>query len=375
MISKLNSYVIILAAGFGTRLKPLSNRIPKPLIDINGKTIISRIISNFKEAGFKKFYVIVGHKKEFIKNELEKNKNLEIEVIEQEKPIGMADAIEKAFERLNQNLRKGTVSNMFITAADIIFSKKEIMKMYDLYNNTKSDMILSLMKSNDIKIAEGHGNVKISKDSDLIKDTDINIGVSIVDVIEKPKVEQILSNYYSLPLYLVNNKIMNSLKSVKLSDRGEREFQDAIKNAISQGDNVRGIKIIDSLITNKTIGNFHLTNLKDIIKMNNRFLSGLVFDNFKSKNPKFIEPVKIKFGTKIGDNCIIGPNVIIGKNCEIGNSCEFSNTLLYDNVYIENSNKLDWCIIDENVHLPENFKGKECFITRTNENDLEIIKF
>jgi mannose-1-phosphate guanylyltransferase len=374
MISKQNSYVIILAAGFGTRLKPLSNRIPKPLIDINGKTIICRIIFNFKEAGFKKFYVIVGHKKELIRKELGKIQDLEIEVIEQEKPLGMADAIEKAFESINQILGKGDISNFFITAADIIFSKKEIRKMYNLYHNTKSDMILSLMKSNDTKIAEGHGNVKISKDSDLTKDTDINNGVSIVDVIEKPKVEQVLSNYYSLPLYLVNKKIINYLNSIKLSSRGEREFQDAIKNAIIQGDNIRGIKIIDSLITNKTIGNFHLTNLKDIIKMNNRFLSGLVFDNFKGKNPKFIEPVKIKFGTKMGDNCIIGPNVIIGKNCEIGNSCEFSNTLLYDNVYIENSNKLDWCIIDENVHLPENFKGKECFITRTSKNDLEIIK-
>ena len=51
---KSNIYVIILAAGLATRLKPLSEKIPKPLIAISGKTLIFRIISNFKEAGFNK---------------------------------------------------------------------------------------------------------------------------------------------------------------------------------------------------------------------------------------------------------------------------------------------------------------------------------
>ncbi|HDZ17970.1 MAG TPA: nucleotidyl transferase, partial [archaeon] len=49
---KLETYVIILAAGYAKRLMPLSKRIPKPLLDINGKTLIFRIISNFKISGF-----------------------------------------------------------------------------------------------------------------------------------------------------------------------------------------------------------------------------------------------------------------------------------------------------------------------------------
>ncbi|MFW9866473.1 MAG: sugar phosphate nucleotidyltransferase [Candidatus Thorarchaeota archaeon] len=375
MISKLNSYVIILAAGFGARLKPLSNRIPKPLIDINGQTLISRIISNFEEAGFKKFCVIVGYKKALIKNEIKKNNKVQIKVIKQKEPIGMADAIEIAFRKMTNILEKEKISTLFITAADIIFSKSDILKMYELYQNSKSDMILSLMRSKDKRIAEGHGNVKISEDSDLTKDIDINYGLLIGDVIEKPKIEQIFSEYYSLPLYLINTKMMKFLKSVNYSERGEKEFQDVIKNAISVGHNIRGIKIIDSLITIQTIGKYHLTNLKDIIKMNSRFLYGLKVDKFKGNTPKCIEPVKIHSSTIIGDNVTLGPNVIIGKKCEIGNSCVLSNALLYNNVCIRNSNKLNWCIIDEKIDLPENFKGRECFITRNKKNDLEIIKF
>ena len=134
-------------------------------------------------------------------------------------------------------------------------------------------MILSILKSNDINIARGHGNVKTAESSDLAMDSDYNQGIQIIDIIEKPKVHQILSDYYSMPLYLVNQKIIKYLKKVRVSERGEKEFQDAIKNAIAQGENIRGIRIIKNLITISNIGKFHLTNLEDIIKMNNRFLN------------------------------------------------------------------------------------------------------
>ena len=270
---KPNFYVIILAAGFATRLRPISNKIPKPLIEINGKTIISRIISNFNEAGFNKFCVIVGYKKELIIKEILKNKNVEILIAEQEEISGMANAIEVAIKIINQNQNNEEINNYFITAADIIFTKEELLKMYNLFKNSHADMILSLMKSNDINIARGHGNVKTAESSDLAMDSDYNQGLQIIDIIEKPKVHQILSDYYSMPLYLVNQKIIKYLKKVRVSERGEKEFQDAIKNAIAKGENIRGIRIIKNLITISNIGKFHLTNLEDIIKMNNRFLN------------------------------------------------------------------------------------------------------
>ncbi|MBY8984326.1 MAG: NDP-sugar synthase [Candidatus Lokiarchaeota archaeon] len=368
---KSNVYTIILAAGYATRLSPLSNRIPKPLIDINGKTLISRIVSNFRDAGFIKFCVIVGFKKELIKNEMSRFKDLEILIINQDKPTGMADAIALA---LNGIIKKeDTITSFFITAADIIFTKEEILKMYHLY--THSDIVLSLMKSSDNKIAKGHANVKISKDSDLSKDLDDRIGLRIIDIIEKPRVHQILSEYYSLPLYLVNHKILASMNQLEVSERGEKEFQDVIRKSFSRGMIIRGIRIIKPEITIKNIGNFHLTNLKDIININRRFLSGVSINQLKGKSPNYTEPVKIKSDVIIGNEVSIGPFVIIGKYCKIGDFCELSNVIVYDKVIIGKSSRLDWCIVDENVKLPENFQAKECFITKNNKKELEIINF
>jgi NDP-sugar pyrophosphorylase family protein len=368
---KSDTYVIILAAGYATRLRPISNRIPKPLIDINDKTLISRIISNFKDSGFTKFCVIVGYKKELIRREILRQKDLNILIIDQDKPTGMADAIALALNFVFQ--KDENITSFFISAADIIFSKEEILKMYNLYSH--SDVVLSLMKSNDNKIAKGHGNVKVSDDSDFSKDKDPDQGLQIIDIIEKPKTHQILSEYYSLPLYLLNREIINYMNQLKVSVRGEKEFQDVLKRVISNGMNIRGIRIVDPLITINNVGAYHLTNLKDILDMNKRFLSGVSINKIEGKLHKIFGPVRIKSDVIIGNDVLIGPYAIIGKFCKIGNFCELTNVILYDNVIMGKFSKLDWCIIDENVELSENFHAEDCFITTNNKKELEVIKF
>lgn len=367
-----DTYVIILAAGYATRLKPLSNRIPKPLIEVQGTPIITRIISSFKDAGFKKFCVLIGYKEEVIKKEVSKIHDIEVDFVEQKEISGMADAVLLCLTYLKEKIKSRIVS-VFVTAADIIFSKKELNDIFSLFKNAKADIVLSLMKSIDIKIAEGHGNVKISEDSNLSKDSDIKQGLKITDIIEKPKKEQILSEYYSLPLYLFNQKIISYLGQVKKSERGERELQDAIKLAITSGDSVRGINIINSLINHENVGKYHLTYLKDILKMNARFLSGLKVDGYIGDYPTFLEPVFLKPGVEIGDTVLIGPNVVIDKGCKIGNFAEISNAVLYQNCVIGKKVKLTRCIVDENINLPENFQANECFITKNEKNNLDLI--
>lgn len=371
--NKSDIYVIILAAGHATRLRPLSNKIPKPLINICGRSIISRIISNFKDSGFSKFCILVGYKKELVKKEVIKNEDIEIKFVEQKELTGMSEAISLSIKNINQN--NANISGFFVTAGDIIPEKEDIAKMYSLYKNSKAGIILSLMVSKDTEIARGHGNVKITKDSKSGNDINLNHGLKIIDVIEKPKPHQILSDYYSLPLYLLNQKILKHLENLKISERGEKEFQDAIKNAIILGEDVRGIRIINTLITKNNIGKFHLTNLKDIIEMTSRFLSGVNLEKFKWKSPEFIEPVTISYGTEIGNKVLLGPYVIIGKYCKIGDYCELMDVILFDNVSIGRNCKLNWCIIDENINLPNNFHAKECFITINEKKRLEITNF
>ena len=264
-----NAYVIILAAGKATRLRPLSDQVPKPLININGIPMITRIVSNFKQAGFSKFIVLVGYKQELIRAELLKIQDIELQIIEQVTQLGSADALLLCLDQFND--LKSSALSFFVTAADIIFFKNKINLMYSLYRNSKADIILSLMKSKDKDIARGHGNVKVLKNSDLTQDSNSSRGLDIVDIIEKPRIDQILSDYYSLPLYIFNQTIIKNLSDVDISTRGEKEIQDAIKKSILNGYRVKGIKIIDHDVTSENVGKYHITYLNDIEKMNERF--------------------------------------------------------------------------------------------------------
>jgi len=368
-----NTFVIILAAGLATRLKPLSNRIPKPLVEINGKPIILRIISLFKDAGFSKFCILIGYKGDLVKKETEKIKRVNIEYVTQGKMTGMADAISLCIDHLNE--KHDNISNFFVSASDIIISKQAISEMFKYFKKYSTDIILSLMKSHDIQIARGHGNVKISEVNKQINNLMKKPVLEIMDVIEKPEVDQILSPYYSLPLYLFNQKIPKFLSEVPLSKRGEREFQDAIKAAILRGDMVRGVNIIEEEITIENIGKYHLTYLNDILKMNQRFMKGIEIAEIEGEYPTLIEPVIIKKGIKIGDNVLIGPNVIIGEDCEVLDNSELSNTILFKRVVITKEIKLNNCIVEEGIILPDKFKAKNCLIHYNQEGEIEIINF
>lgn len=92
--TKLNNPVVIMAGGAGTRLKPYTNVLPKPLIPIGDIPIVERIINRFAEYGCDNFYMTVNHKKNMIKayfNEIEKNYTLNY--IDEEKPLGTAGSL------------------------------------------------------------------------------------------------------------------------------------------------------------------------------------------------------------------------------------------------------------------------------------------
>ena len=59
--------VVILAGGFGTRLSEYTNTIPKPMVQINGKPILLRIMNHYHKYGYKNFYIALGYKGEVIK--------------------------------------------------------------------------------------------------------------------------------------------------------------------------------------------------------------------------------------------------------------------------------------------------------------------
>ena len=137
---RINLPVVIMAGGLGTRLKPLTNIIPKPLIPLNDKTILELIMDQFKEIGCDTFFMSVNYKYELLKYYID---NLEtdykVEFFKEEKPLGTIGSV---------SLLKGQLkSPFFVSNCDIIIDQ-DYRDVYDYHiENNNQITIVAALKS------------------------------------------------------------------------------------------------------------------------------------------------------------------------------------------------------------------------------------
>lgn len=139
----INLPVVIMAGGEGTRLRPLTNIIPKPLIPIGDKTILEIIMDKFEAIGCNNFYMSVNYKADIIKYYLDNTKHkYDVTYIQENKPLGTVGSVSL--------LKNKITTPFFITNCDIIIDQD----YYDVYN-------YHLNNGNDITIIAALKNYKI----------------------------------------------------------------------------------------------------------------------------------------------------------------------------------------------------------------------
>ena len=118
--------VVIMAGGKGTRLRPLTNVLPKPLIPIGEQTMMEDIMDRFVECGCKDFYVSVNYKADFIRHYFDNfsKPQYHIEYFQEDKPLGTAGSLHLLKDRIN--------STFFVSNCDIIIDEdySEILKFH-----------------------------------------------------------------------------------------------------------------------------------------------------------------------------------------------------------------------------------------------------
>jgi len=115
---KLNLPVVIMAGGKGTRLKPITNVLPKPLIPIGEKTIIEHIIERFIKVGCEHFYISVNYKAELIKYYLHQLNlpGCHVDYIHENQPLGTAGSLSLLQTDMN--------TPFFLTNCDILINER-----------------------------------------------------------------------------------------------------------------------------------------------------------------------------------------------------------------------------------------------------------
>lgn len=181
--AKLNLPVVIMAGGKGTRLKPLTNVIPKPLIPLGDNTIIEEIMNRFVAVGCSDFHLSVNYKAETIKHYFEQlNSNAyQLSYFQEEKPLGTAGSLFLIKDKIK--------STFFVSNCDIIIDEdySEILKYHQ--DNKNELTIISALKHYPIP----YGTIKTGD------------GGVLTELTEKPELTfQINSGMYILEPHLLN---------------------------------------------------------------------------------------------------------------------------------------------------------------------------
>ncbi len=102
-LSPRDNWVVLMGGGLGTRLRPLTDKCPKPLLKVGNKPVLEIILENFIEYGFREFFISVNYKAKMIENSIGNGSRwgVNIRYLREEKPLGTAGALGLLPERPN----------------------------------------------------------------------------------------------------------------------------------------------------------------------------------------------------------------------------------------------------------------------------------
>lgn len=324
---------IILCAGKGTRLRPLTHTSAKHLIPIANKPVLFYAIEAIRDCGIKDIGIIVGETREDIRSELKEGSKwgVNISYIEQKEALGLAHAVSVAHDFLGED--------------------KFLMYLGD-------NLLKNGVESYANKFIEGNYNAFV-----LLTEVDDprQFGVAeleegrVVRVVEKPK--EPVSNLALIGVYFFDKNVHQAVESIKPSARGELEITDAIQWMIDKGYKVGA----------EVIGGWWKDTGKpdDILEANRLILEDIERDVGGAKvvgeSSQILGRVKIGKRSEIINSKVVGP-VIIGNKVKVVDSYIGPFTSLSDGVEIKKA-EIEYSVVLENTKI-ENIKRRmqKCLI-------------
>lgn len=134
---KVNLPVVIMAGGKGTRLKPITNVIPKPLVPVGDKTILEVIMDQFEGIGCHKFYMSVNYKADMMKYYLgQLDHKYDIEFFMEDKPLGTIGSV---------SLLKGKITTPFFVSNCDSINEQDYRDVWDYHVSNHNDITIVTM--------------------------------------------------------------------------------------------------------------------------------------------------------------------------------------------------------------------------------------
>lgn len=309
---------VILVAGEGKRMRPLTTTRPKVMLPIANKPILEHIVNAAVDAGINEFVFITGYFEDSIKDHFKDGAKwgAKIEYVHQTQQSGTADAIGCA---------RGSVTGRFVVLnGDVLISSDYLTSLI----SREEDAVLT------VKEVENPSDFGVIETS----------GDKVTKIIEKPEIPP--TDLANAGIYLFDDSIFDFIDKTTLSEREELEITDSLQMLIDSGANV-GYEILehdwidvgrpwDMLDANELLLGEVKAECNGLVEPNATLIGEVVVGKgtLIRNGAYIIGPVVIGNDCDIGPNCFIRPSTSIGNGVRIGNAVEVKNSIVMDNTHI-----------------------------------------
>lgn len=334
---------VILAAGLGTRMRPLTFTKPKFLLPVGGKPALDHVVSLLRNAGVNKIAMVVGFGKEQIMERYGKGKSfgVDVEYLEQKELLGTANAVQLA--------EKFVAGERFMVMnGDTLVDQESLNAFVARYKKLAGSESFSCLMGT-IEVEDpGQFGIVFTKEG------------RVTGIVEKPK--RVKSRLANAGVYIFDSKIFDAIKRTKKSPRGEYELTSSMQMLIDEGGEVYTSPLDlwtdigrpwDLLIANE----YFLRNLKGEIRgkvEHGAYIESNVYvgEGSRIRSGSYIEgPTYVGSNCDIGPNCFIRPSTSIGDHVRVGNGVEIKNSIIMDHSHVAHLSYVGDSIIGSRCNL------------------------
>ncbi len=312
---------LVLAGGFGTRLRPLSCTRPKLLFPVGEQTQVDWTLKNLNAAGVDTVVMAVNYMAEALVRYLGPTKHdLGIIYSREQRPLGTGGPIRKAKDLLN--------GEPFLVLNGDIIADIDYKRFIEFHKQKGALATVALVHVDD---PSRFGSVELDMEGRIVK------------FIEKPAPGLAPSNLINAGIYILDPKIFDYIPEKKKVSIEREVFPILAAEKKLFGYEVRGFWVDVGVP-------------EDYLKANSMMLSR--YEDAKKADTakidptaKIIAPCYIGPNVEVGPDCLIGPNTTLSENVLVGKGCRIENSVIFSGASIGDYTSIKTAVIGENVVL------------------------
>jgi len=334
---------VLLAAGEGVRLQPITATRPKHLIKVGGKSILEHCLEALKASEITEVIIVTHYMGDAIRQYFGDGEKLGLKItyVEQEVMRGTGNAASVVEPYVD--------GDFVLVYGDLLFAPDGIKNLIHLYETEKPIAAMAVVP---VEKPKSYGIVELENEKEVKR------------IIEKPAPNEAPSNLANAGLYVFSKEIFNKIRQTKASIRSEWELTDALSLLIADKK-----RVLASQFSKDNW--FDIGRPWDLLEANSWALKRMehkvcgtvengahligpvtVAETARIRSGAYIEgPAFIDEGSDIGPNCYIRPCTSIGRNVRVGNACEIKNSIIMDQTQIGHLSYVGDSIICERCNL------------------------